>query len=104
MRDLLPQLHRVSLRLRGRNGKLNCLIEASLVAKRVKNPPAMQETGFNPWFGKIPWRREWLPTRVLARRIACLIRWTPQLRQPHPQKSTGQGLLNLKVLTQHVQH
>ena len=45
MRDLLPQLHRVSLRLRGRNGELNCLSQASLVAKRVKNPPAMQETG-----------------------------------------------------------
>ena len=31
----------------------------------VKNLPAMQETpGFNPWVGKIPWRREWLPTPV----------------------------------------
>ena len=20
--------------------------------------------GFNPWFGKIPWRKEWLPTPV----------------------------------------
>ena len=26
----------------------------------VKTPPAMQET----WVGKIPWRREWLPTPV----------------------------------------
>ena len=24
----------------------------------------MQETGSNPWVGKIPWRREWLPTPV----------------------------------------
>ena len=24
----------------------------------------MQETGFDPWAGKIPWRREWLPTPV----------------------------------------
>ena len=30
---------------------------ASLVAQVVKNPPAMQETGFGPWVGKIPWRR-----------------------------------------------
>ena len=30
----------------------------------VKNPSAMQETGLNPWVGKIPWRREWLPTLV----------------------------------------
>ena len=26
----------------------------------VKNLPAMEET----WVGKIPWRREWLPTPV----------------------------------------
>ena len=37
---------------------------ASLVAQLVKNPPAMQETGFNPWVGKIPWRRKWQPTLV----------------------------------------
>ena len=35
---------------------------ASLVAQVVKNPPAMQETWFDPWVGKIPWRRERLPT------------------------------------------
>ena len=37
---------------------------ASLVAQMVKNLPATQETGFNPWFQKIPWRREWQPTPV----------------------------------------
>jgi len=30
----------------------------------VKNPPAMQETWFDSWVRKIPWRREWLPTPV----------------------------------------
>ena len=36
-----------------------------LVAQLVKNPPAMWETWvFNPWFGKIPWRRDRLPTSV----------------------------------------
>ena len=35
---------------------------ASLVAQPVKNLPAIRETWFNPWFGKIPWRRERLPT------------------------------------------
>ena len=30
----------------------------------VKNLPAMQEIWFNPCVGKIPWRREWLPTPV----------------------------------------
>ena len=31
----------------------------------VKNPFAMRETGrleFDPWVGKIPWRRAWQPT------------------------------------------
>ena len=27
----------------------------------VKNLPAMQETRFDPWVRKIPWRWEWLP-------------------------------------------
>ena len=36
----------------------------SLVAQLVKNLPAMQETWFDPLVGKIPWRRERLPTRV----------------------------------------
>ena len=34
----------------------------SLVARMVKNLPTMQETWFDPWVGKIPWRREWLAT------------------------------------------
>ena len=37
---------------------------ASLVTQMVKNTPAMQETRFNPWLGKMPWKREWLPTPV----------------------------------------
>ena len=37
----------------------------SLVAQVVKNAHAMWETGFDPWVGKIPWRRERLPTPVL---------------------------------------
>ena len=37
---------------------------SSLVAQLVKNPPAMQKTWFDPWVGKIPWRREWLPILV----------------------------------------
>ena len=31
----------------------------------VKNPPARAEDvrcGFDPWVGKIPWRRKWQPT------------------------------------------
>ena len=37
---------------------------ASLVAQLVKDPLTMWETGFHPWVGKIPWRRERLPTPV----------------------------------------
>ena len=36
---------------------------ASLVAQMVKLLPAMP--GFDPWVGKIPWRRKWQPTSVL---------------------------------------
>ena len=32
------------------------------MAQTVKNPPAMQETQVDPWVGKIPWIRDWLPT------------------------------------------
>ena len=36
----------------------------------VKNPPSNANTGdlkghrFNPWVGKLPWRRAWQPTPV----------------------------------------
>ena len=36
----------------------------SLVAQLVKNLPAMRETWVRSWVGKIPWRRERLPTLV----------------------------------------
>ena len=35
---------------------------AFLVAQMVKKLPATQETVFDPWVGKISWRREWQPT------------------------------------------
>ena len=34
------------------------------MAQLVKNLPAMRETWFDPWVGKIPWRRERLPTPI----------------------------------------
>ena len=37
---------------------------ASLVAQLVKNPPAKQETRFNSWVCKFPWRKDRLPTPV----------------------------------------
>ena len=41
-----------------------CLV----LAQTVKNLPAMQETRFDPWVGKILWRRAWLPSPVLLPR------------------------------------
>ena len=35
-----------------------------MVAQKVKNLSAMQRPRFDPWVGKIPWRRERLPTPV----------------------------------------
>ena len=34
------------------------------MAQLVTNAPGMQETGFDPWVGKMPWRRERLCTPV----------------------------------------
>ena len=39
-------------------------VGASLVSQLVKNLPAMQRTKCDPWVGKIPWRKKWLPTPV----------------------------------------
>ena len=36
----------------------------SLVAQTVKYQPEMQETQFDAWVRKIPWRRAWQPTPV----------------------------------------
>ena len=51
---------------KGVTGWLTSLLEGSRasLAQTVKNLPAMQETRFNPWVGKIPWRRDWQPSPV----------------------------------------
>ena len=43
---------------------LKISIWASLVAWMAKNTPAMFEPGFDPWVGKIPWKRAWQPIPV----------------------------------------
>ena len=40
------------------------LVGTSLRAQLVKNPPPMQRPQFDPWVGKIHWRRDKLPTPV----------------------------------------
>ena len=60
-----------------------CAFRASLVAQLVKNLPAVQRPGFNPWIGKIPWRRKWQPTPVS---LPGKIPWT---EEPGRLQSTG---------------
>ena len=52
-----------------------CFTGASLVAQTVNNLPAMLETQFDPWVGKIPSRRQWQPTPVS---LAWRIPWTEE--------------------------
>jgi len=42
-----------------RRDKLPTIVFLGFSGDSVKNPPAMQETGFDPWAGKILWRRTW---------------------------------------------
>ena len=56
---------------------LLCVNWASLVAQLVKNTPAMRETWFDPWVGKIPWGRERL---THSSTLAWRIPWTVQSR------------------------
>ena len=49
--------------------------ESSPVAQTVKNLPPVRETGFDPWVGKILWRRECQPTSVF---LPGESRWTEE--------------------------
>ena len=35
-----------------------------MVAQTVKNLPTIWRSRFDPWVGKIPWRRVWKPTAI----------------------------------------
>ena len=73
------------------------------MAQRGKNPSAVQETWVQPWVGKVPWRREWLPTPVFLpgeshgqRSLAGYRSWgrresemTEPLTHAHPYKKVG---------------
>ena len=52
--------------VKSQKGESQLCLEASIVAQKVKNLPAVQETWVrkDPWVRKMPWRREWLPSRV----------------------------------------
>ena len=71
------------------------------MAQLVKNLPAFRKPGFNPWVGKILWRREMLPTPVL---------WPGEfhgLYSPwgHKESDTTEGLLHrASLVTQMVKN
>ena len=76
---------------------------ASLLAQLVKNPPAMWETGFDPWVRKIPWRRDRLPIPVFLGREdpleedmathSSILAWrTPWTEEPGGLQSVGSEL------------
>ena len=57
---------------------------ASLESQMVKNLLAMWKPGFNPWVGKLPWRRACNPTPVF------LPGEFPQTEEPGKLQSMGQ--------------
>ena len=61
------------------------LVKTSLVAQMVKRLSTMRRPGFNPWFGKIPWRRKWQSTPVLLPGIShgqrSLVGYSPRGRK-----------------------
>ena len=70
---------------------------ASLVAQLVKNLPAMQETQFDSWVGKIPWRRDRLSTPIFlgfpcgsdGKESACIVGDLSSI--PGLGRSSGEG-------------
>ena len=84
-----------------------------LVAQMVKNPVQCGRPGFDPWVGKIPWRRKWQPTPVFLpgeyhgqRSLAGYIPWG--LKESHMTEriSTAHirsvNALFLKIKEQHI--
>ena len=69
--------------------------QASLVAQSVKNPPAMGESRFDPWVGRIPWRRIWQPTAVF------LPGESPWTEEPGGLQSTGSHKVRYDWATKH---
>ena len=36
------------------------------MAQKIKNLPQCRRPGFDPWVGKIPWKRKWKPFAVFC--------------------------------------
>ena len=71
----------------------------------VKNLPAIRRPGFDPWVGKIPWRREWQPTPIFLprkfhgqRNLAGYSPWG------HKESDTTEGLSHTHTHTHTYTH
>ena len=60
-------------------------VGSSLVAQTVKNPLQCGRPGFDPWIGKIPWRRAWQPIPVFFSRESP---WTEEPGNPWGYKES----------------
>ena len=66
--------------------------ETSLLAQTVKNRLQYRRPGFNPWVGKIPWRRAWHPTPVFLPGESPWIEEPGRLQSMGSQSWTPLGL------------
>ena len=76
-------------------------VGSSLVAQTVKNPLQCGRPGFDPWIGKIPWRRAWQPIPVFFPRESP---WTEEPGGLQPMGSqrvrhNWATLLSLSIFT-----
>ena len=68
----------------------------------MKNPPVMQRPEFDPWVGKIPWRREQQPTPIfLPGEFHGQIAWQAPVHAVAESDMTEQLSLSSKV-TEHL--
>ena len=71
------------------------------VAQMIKHLPAMQGPGFNPWAGKIPWRRKWQPTLVSlpgkSHGWRSLVGYSPQVAKSWTQLSNFTSLKGTEI-------
>ena len=68
------------------------------VAQMVKNPLQCGRPGFDPWVGKIPWRKAWQPTPVF------LPGESPWTKEPGGLQSLGLWRVRQDWATKHTAH
>ena len=71
----------------------------------VKNPPAVQRHGFDPWVGKIPWRRKCHPLQE-----SCLGNpmdrgaWWTVVHEVTKESDTGEQLNDSNMCMDDIDH